>query len=244
MFEMWQKQQTFSWKEVEGSDSSKCRVSNINKWKPVGNQGAGEMAACLQVFISFTVMILHKKGLVLQEITYSWKKWSCWPENTKERMRELSVSLIALHNNTKPLTQLKFRQIPPKCFPLTPANWKVYFLLLWNSHLFFLSTFIFPLQKGKVSQTKIRVISTLLFILFGCLIFVALPAVIFKHIEGWSTLESIYFVVITLSTIGFGDFVAGEKGHLIFICIYGLSLVFIGDSQNQCIYIQLILQPV
>ncbi|KAM4713713.1 potassium channel subfamily K member 2b isoform 2-T2 [Anableps anableps] len=68
--------------------------------------------------------------------------------------------------------------------------------------------------KWNVSQTKIRVISTLLFILFGCLIFVALPAVIFKHIEGWSTLESIYFVVITLTTIGFGDFVAGEKGHL------------------------------
>ncbi|KAG8011291.1 Potassium channel subfamily K member 2, partial [Nibea albiflora] len=66
--------------------------------------------------------------------------------------------------------------------------------------------------KWKVSQTKIRVFSTLLFILFGCLIFVALPAVIFKHIEGWSTLESIYFVVITLTTIGFGDFVAGEKG--------------------------------
>ncbi|GAA6234293.1 potassium channel subfamily K member 2 isoform X1 [Lates japonicus] len=66
--------------------------------------------------------------------------------------------------------------------------------------------------KWQVSQTKIRVISTLLFILFGCLIFVALPAVIFKHIEGWSTLESIYFVVITLTTIGFGDFVAGEKG--------------------------------
>ncbi|KAK5852979.1 hypothetical protein PBY51_006807 [Eleginops maclovinus] len=66
--------------------------------------------------------------------------------------------------------------------------------------------------KWKVSQTKIRVISTLIFILFGCLIFVALPVVIFKHIEGWSTLESIYFVVITLTTIGFGDFVAGEKG--------------------------------
>ncbi|KAE8286866.1 Potassium channel subfamily K member 2 [Larimichthys crocea] len=66
--------------------------------------------------------------------------------------------------------------------------------------------------KWKVSQTKIRVFSTLLFILFGCLIFVALPAIIFKHIEGWSTLESIYFVVITLTTIGFGDFVAGEKG--------------------------------
>ncbi|CAL8316952.1 unnamed protein product [Merluccius merluccius] len=62
--------------------------------------------------------------------------------------------------------------------------------------------------KWNVSQTKIRVISTVLFILFGCVIFVALPAVIFKHIEGWSALESIYFVVITLTTIGFGDFVA------------------------------------
>uniref|UniRef100_A0A3B3ZCI6 Potassium channel domain-containing protein n=1 Tax=Periophthalmus magnuspinnatus TaxID=409849 RepID=A0A3B3ZCI6_9GOBI len=61
----------------------------------------------------------------------------------------------------------------------------------------------------KMFVTKIRVISTILFVLFGCLLFVALPAVIFKHIEGWSALESLYFVVITLTTIGFGDFVAG-----------------------------------
>ncbi|XP_051919401.1 potassium channel subfamily K member 2 [Hippocampus zosterae] len=60
-----------------------------------------------------------------------------------------------------------------------------------------------------ISQTKIRVISTLLFVLFGCLLFVGLPAAIFQHIEGWSALESLYFVVITLTTIGFGDFVAG-----------------------------------
>ncbi|CAB1331295.1 unnamed protein product [Coregonus sp. 'balchen'] len=63
--------------------------------------------------------------------------------------------------------------------------------------------------QWDVSQTKIRVISTVLFILFGCLLFVALPAAIFKHIEVWSALESLYFVVITLTTIGFGDFVAG-----------------------------------
>ncbi|XP_031437844.1 potassium channel subfamily K member 2-like isoform X2 [Clupea harengus] len=63
--------------------------------------------------------------------------------------------------------------------------------------------------KWNVSQTKIRVISTVVFILFGCLLFVSLPAAIFQYIEGWSTLESLYFVVITLSTIGFGDFVAG-----------------------------------
>uniref|UniRef100_K7FRA8 Potassium two pore domain channel subfamily K member 10 n=1 Tax=Pelodiscus sinensis TaxID=13735 RepID=K7FRA8_PELSI len=64
-------------------------------------------------------------------------------------------------------------------------------------------------RKKQVSQTKIRVISTILFILAGCIVFVTIPAVIFKQIEGWTTLESIYFVVITLTTVGFGDFVAG-----------------------------------
>ncbi|KAG7279136.1 hypothetical protein CRUP_022331, partial [Coryphaenoides rupestris] len=63
--------------------------------------------------------------------------------------------------------------------------------------------------QWEISQTKIRVISTLLFVLFGCLLFVALPTTVFQHIEGWSALESLYFVVVTLTTIGFGDFVAG-----------------------------------
>lgn len=69
-------------------------------------------------------------------------------------------------------------------------------------------------QKKQVSQTKIRVISTILFILAGCIVFVTIPAVIFKYIEGWTALESIYFVVVTLTTVGFGDFVAGKyPGH-------------------------------
>ncbi|XP_053568469.1 potassium channel subfamily K member 2 [Bombina bombina] len=63
--------------------------------------------------------------------------------------------------------------------------------------------------KWNVSQTKIRIISTVIFILFGCILFVAIPAVIFQHIEDWHTLDAFYFVVITLTTIGFGDYVAG-----------------------------------
>lgn len=77
----------------------------------------------------------------------------------------------------------------------------------------FVCLFLCVLQHWDISQTKIRVISTLLFVLFGCLLFVALPATIFKNIEGWSALESLYFVVITLTTIGFGDFVAGTNAN-------------------------------
>ncbi|XP_071413807.1 potassium channel subfamily K member 10 [Pithys albifrons albifrons] len=69
-------------------------------------------------------------------------------------------------------------------------------------------------RKKQVSQTKIRVISTILFILAGCIVFVTIPAFAFKHIEGWTALESIYFVVVTLTTIGFGDFVAGGNADI------------------------------
>lgn len=77
-------------------------------------------------------------------------------------------------------------------------------------HFLFFAVISF-FQNKQVSQTKIRVISTILFILAGCIVFVTIPAFIFKYIEGWTALESIYFVVVTLTTVGFGDFVAGEQ---------------------------------
>ncbi|XP_073711595.1 potassium channel subfamily K member 10a [Misgurnus anguillicaudatus] len=73
---------------------------------------------------------------------------------------------------------------------------------------------MFRHKHNQISQTKIRVASTLLFILAGCILFVTIPAVIFKHIEGWTGLEAIYFVVITLTTVGIGDYVAGGNRRI------------------------------
>ncbi|XP_026088932.1 potassium channel subfamily K member 10-like [Carassius auratus] len=73
---------------------------------------------------------------------------------------------------------------------------------------------MFRRKHNQISQTKIRVASTLLFILAGCILFVTIPAFIFKHIEGWSGLEAIYFVVITLTTVGIGDYVAGGNRRI------------------------------
>ncbi|KAM7417514.1 hypothetical protein PAMA_017245 [Pampus argenteus] len=70
--------------------------------------------------------------------------------------------------------------------------------------------------KRKVRPTTVRVTSALLSIVIGCLIFLAVPAVVFQKVENWSFLESLYFVVITLTTVGFGDYVPGggrEAGH-------------------------------
>ena len=52
-------------------------------------------------------------------------------------------------------------------------------------------------------------ISAILSILLGCLLFVAVPILVFQEVERWTLLESAYFVVITLTTVGFGDYVAG-----------------------------------
>ena len=38
------------------------------------------------------------------------------------------------------------------------------------------------------------------------LVFVLISSMVFHYLEGWSWLDSIYFVVITFTTIGYGDF--------------------------------------
>ncbi|KAL7390537.1 hypothetical protein ABVT39_023015 [Epinephelus coioides] len=67
--------------------------------------------------------------------------------------------------------------------------------------------------KWRISPTIVRVISAVLSILLGCVLFVAVPIFVFQEVEKWTLLESAYFVVITLTTVGFGDYVAGDSGN-------------------------------
>ncbi|XP_074092955.1 potassium channel subfamily K member 17 [Macrotis lagotis] len=45
--------------------------------------------------------------------------------------------------------------------------------------------------------------------LSGLLLFFLLPPILFTHMEGWSYEEGFYYSFITLSTVGFGDYVIG-----------------------------------
>ncbi|XP_003789213.1 potassium channel subfamily K member 17 [Otolemur garnettii] len=46
-------------------------------------------------------------------------------------------------------------------------------------------------------------------LLAGLLLFLLLPPLLFSHMEGWSYIEGFYYSFITLSTVGFGDYVIG-----------------------------------
>ncbi|CAH1262403.1 potassium channel subfamily K member 10-like [Branchiostoma lanceolatum] len=66
------------------------------------------------------------------------------------------------------------------------------------------------ISKGWNANTVKRVIWFCLFT-FGLFLFYLLPALIISLVENWAYLESLYYMFVSLSTIGFGDYVAGVQ---------------------------------
>lgn len=66
--------------------------------------------------------------------------------------------------------------------------------------------------KTKPSETRASMVADIiLYLIPGFVIFIFLPTGVFMHFEGWTFVESFYYAFVTLSTIGFGDFVAGNE---------------------------------
>ncbi|XP_050811973.1 potassium channel subfamily K member 16-like [Gopherus flavomarginatus] len=67
------------------------------------------------------------------------------------------------------------------------------------------------LYERGMKRKKIKFLTLLFFLVMGILVFLGLPSVVFQVVEGWSYSEGFYFAFITLSTIGFGDYVVGKE---------------------------------
>ncbi|XP_010766357.1 potassium channel subfamily K member 5 [Notothenia coriiceps] len=65
------------------------------------------------------------------------------------------------------------------------------------------------LTKKGFSLRKAQFTCTAIFLLWGVLVHLVLPPFVFMWQEGWSYIEGLYFSFVTLTTIGFGDLVAG-----------------------------------
>ncbi|XP_042356082.1 potassium channel subfamily K member 5a [Plectropomus leopardus] len=67
------------------------------------------------------------------------------------------------------------------------------------------------LTKKGFSLRKAQFTCTAIFLLWGVLIHLVLPPFVFMSQEGWTYIEGLYFSFVTLTTIGFGDLVAGVE---------------------------------
>uniref|UniRef100_A0A3Q3BE92 Potassium channel, subfamily K, member 5b n=1 Tax=Kryptolebias marmoratus TaxID=37003 RepID=A0A3Q3BE92_KRYMA len=74
------------------------------------------------------------------------------------------------------------------------------------------------IRKG-ISK-KIQFTLTALFLLWGLLVHLVIPPFVFMLVEEWSYLEGMYFSFITLTTVGFGDYVAGVNPDIEYPRLY------------------------
>jgi voltage-gated potassium channel len=66
-------------------------------------------------------------------------------------------------------------------------------------------------------------------LLFNVVLLLAVGSVFYWQVEGWSLFDSLYFCVITLCTVGYGDFTPKTtlgRGFTIVYVFLGIGLIF------------------
>jgi hypothetical protein len=65
-------------------------------------------------------------------------------------------------------------------------------------------------------------------LLIWVIVLLAIGTIFYNQVEGWEVLDSLYFSVVTLSTVGYGDFAPETSAGKVFAMVYmffGLSIV-------------------
>ncbi|XP_022085996.1 potassium channel subfamily K member 1-like isoform X2 [Acanthaster planci] len=99
-------------------------------------------------------------------------------------------------------------------------------------------------QQDKFSNLGIHILHLTIIAAIVFTFFFLIPAAIFDALENtWNYLESLYFVFISISTIGLGDYVPGSDPHnsvyedhrsLYHLCVTGYLLVGVGSLLLLC----------
>lgn len=79
----------------------------------------------------------------------------------------------------------------------------------------------------------LQILGLALFLTLGTLVILICPPMVFSHVEGWSFGEGFYFAFITLSTIGFGDYVVGENKAVTYLRAGATGIGGMGRCQQE-----------
>lgn len=74
-------------------------------------------------------------------------------------------------------------------------------------------------HKTRKKRLKISVLAAMFFLIF----LIGVGTILFHIIESWSVIDSLYFATMTITTVGYGDFVPTHDVSKIITIIYAFS---------------------
>ncbi|XP_060044435.1 potassium channel subfamily K member 16-like [Erinaceus europaeus] len=140
-------------------------------------------------------------------------------EHNNDRIKELSLVYgVQGYGNLAPSTESG--QVFCVFYALVGIPFNVIFLNHLGTGL---RAHLVSLERWEDQPRRSQLLQMLgltLFLTLGTLLILIFPPMVFSHVEGWSFGEGFYFAFITLSTIGFGDYVVGTDPNKHYISMY------------------------
>ena len=91
------------------------------------------------------------------------------------------------------------------------------------------------LKWSSRSEGLNKLINAAVIVLTGMVVMFLLPSVVFHLVEDWSYGRALYYSFITLSTIGFGDDVAGQSVEFFSSIVSSCCCCSHYDVMNECL---------
>ncbi|KAG0201622.1 hypothetical protein BGX28_005591 [Mortierella sp. GBA30] len=182
----------------------------IDWWR--GFPSAGLSAALKALIVSSFMMTIV---IIVGAAIYTWLEGWTFDQAVNFWISAIAFFIVSLRNAV--IEQFQWRLIERFSMP---------------SHLTRVQTMMsardlsYPIARFEEEKRVKRVVKRKMIMRMGCIWIVLWfgGAGVFCALEKWSFLESLYFCYVTLTTIGFGDYVPREPGSIEFWNIY----VFIG----------------
>lgn len=144
------------------------------------------------------------------------------PTNTLSRILMIFYGLIGIPMNGILLTQLG--EFFSRVFIRAYQKYKSYKQRQSSTD--------YPYEKKSIppeTRKTMRLAAQIfLYLTPGFIVFIFFPAILFSHYERWTYDQAVYYAFVTLTTIGFGDLVAGQdntKGSGPFFIMYKIFLI-------------------